>query len=135
MKLRWTTLMGIVFATLFCGWFIGATAGSESKSEPALVHVVLFDLKEDAPATAAEDLIRDVHEMLAEIPVITEVHAGKRAPGERAVHVKDFDVAISLHLKSASDVQAYLDHSLHVRFGKKHGGIIERVRVCDFYDE
>ncbi len=135
MKLRWTTLMGIALAILFGGWFLGATTGSESKSEPALVHVVLLDLKGDAPATAAEDLIRDVHKMLAEIPVITAVHAGKRAPGDRAVHVKDFDLAISLHLKSASDVQAYLDHPLHVRFGEKYGDVIERVRVCDFYDE
>ena len=135
MKLRWTTLMGIALATSLCGWLIGATTGSEPKNEPALVHVVLFDLKDDATATAAEDLIRDVHKMLAEIPVVTAVHAGKRAPGDREVHVKDFDVAISLHLKSASDVQAYLDHPLHVRFAEKHGEVIERVRVCDFYDE
>jgi hypothetical protein len=113
------------------GWALG----SQAISQTPLVHVVLFDLKDDAPASAAEALVADAHAMLAKIPVVSEVRAGRRAPGDRDVHVKDYDVGLYLHLKTASDVPAYLEHPLHVQFAEKHGATVERVRVCDFYDE
>jgi len=133
---RFWTLSLAAAGAVACGvWAVESTRGTETPVKSALMHVVLFNLKGDAPPQAADDLIRDAHQMLAKVPVVTAVHAGRRAPGDRDVHVKDFDVALSLRLKRAGDVQAYLDHPLHVEFAQKHGPDVERIRVVDFYDE
>lgn len=134
MKFRWMSLFGIAVAA--CGgWMIGSTTGSEPKGDLPLVHVVLFNFKDEASASAREELVRDAHAMLGEIPVVAAVRCGRRTPGDREVHVKDYDVAMSLYLEKASDIQAYLDHPLHVAFAEKHGERIAKIRVCDFYDE
>lgn len=117
------------------GWLIRSTAAADPAADKPLVHVVLFDLKDDAPAAAAADLVRDAHQMLAEIPVVESVEAGRRAPAPREVHVKDYDVGLYLRLRGAADVSTYLEHPLHVGFAQKHGPNIKRVRVCDFYSE
>jgi hypothetical protein len=131
-------LLGMVAAV--CGVVVAGPAVAnlarqkEDEKKP-VVHVVLFRVKKDAAPKAAEELIRDVHRLLAKIPVVVDIHVGRRAPGEREVHLKDYDVGLYILFKKLEDVQTYLDHPLHVEFAERARETVENVRVMDFYSE
>src|SRR5215470_9967534 len=61
-------------------------AGAAEKKEDApkktkapYVHTVIFTLKKDAPKDEAAAMIADCHELLAKIPTVRELRAGRPA--------------------------------------------------------
>ena len=99
-----------------------------------IVHVVLFDLTApDAPADAARALAEDSRRLLPGIPGVESVWVGPKALDDREAHVKDYDVALSVRLRSLEDLRAYAAHP-------QHRELVERWksratwRVIDFYD-
>ena len=74
---------------VFSGWLARSGVGADEGEKKALVHVVLFELKDDAPKTAVAELVKDSHKMLAKIPVVNDLHIGRRTPASRDIHVKD----------------------------------------------
>ena len=60
----------------------GCAKKKEEKAAPkekegTLTHVVIFQLKKDAPASATETLIADAHELLEKIPTVRGLRTGR----------------------------------------------------------
>src|SRR5262245_6299844 len=86
------------------------------KSAP-YVHCVIFHLKKDAPENAAEGLITDAQELLAKIPSVREVKAGRPADkGTPDLAKKDFQVGLLVLVEDFDALKAYLDHPLHQEY-------------------
>ena len=113
-------------------------AGDKEKSGSAapFVHVVIFHLKPDAGAEAAEGLIADAHEMLAKIPTVREVCAGKPAP-KTGIAKSDYEVGLLVRFDDLEGLKTYEKHPLHVGYVKKHGKNIQldKIAVFDFIDQ
>lgn len=123
--------------TLLC---LGAAAGAAiavraqaPAAAPPLVHVVLFDLAPDATAGEARALADDSHRLLRDIPGVEAVWAGPKAMDDRDVHVKDYDVALSVRLRSLDDLKGYAAHPRHRELVERWRGRATW-RVVDFYD-
>jgi hypothetical protein len=116
---------------------------AEERPSPAgatgnYLHVVVFRLKKDAPKSALPEIIADCHTMLAKIPSVRQVKAGR--PAEKATPKlarTDYDLALLVLVDDADGLTAYLEHPLHLAFVKKHGKHfdMERLRVFDFVNQ
>lgn len=131
---RWLTSLALSLALLTSR--AGAThdGGAPAGTSP-VVHVVLIALRADAPAGAAAELIADSKALLAQIEGVQDVRAGRRAAAERDVHVKDYDVALSVRLARIEDLEAYARHPRHVELLARHRARIANLRVIDFFAE
>lgn len=118
---------------------LAATAGAGEKSgatKAGYVHGVLFYLKKDAPKSAAADLIADCHSLLAKIPTVRSVRAGRpAAKGTPKVGQRDYDVGLLVLFDNDDGLQSYISHKLHDQFLARHGKHIERVVVVDFLNQ
>jgi hypothetical protein len=98
-----------------------------------LVHVVFFDLAPDATPADAQALEDDSHRLLPGIPGVEAVWAGPKALDDRPMHIKDYDVALCVRVKSRADLAVYSAHP-------KHRELVDKWktratwRVADFYD-
>jgi hypothetical protein len=120
-------------------------AGAAEKKEDApkktkapYVHTVIFTLKKDAPKDAAEAMIADCHELLAKIPSVRELRAGRPAEkGTPNLAKKDFSVALTVFFDDYDGLMAYDKHELHKKFVEKHLPHIEleRLLVYDFENQ
>ncbi len=98
-------------------------------------HVVLFQMRPDAPQDAATRLIADSKRLLAEIPGVREVSAGRKAAEGRDVHVKDYDVAVSVRLAERGALAGYAQDPRHLELIARHGKHVRGWRVIDFFAE
>ncbi len=110
-------------------------AASGAASDAGVLHVVLIALSADAPAGAAAEIVADSKRLLARIPGVLEVRAGRKAAADREAHVKDYDVALSVRLARADDLAAYARHPHHLELLAKHRARLAGLRVIDFFDE
>jgi hypothetical protein len=108
----------------------------KSKSRAPLVHVVIVYLNQDAPADAADGLIADAQEMLAKIPSVREMTAGKPAP-KTGFAKTDYQVGLLLRFDDLEGLQAYEKHPQHQEFVKKHSKNVQldKLTVFDFIDQ
>jgi hypothetical protein len=92
--------------------------GKKSDAHP-LVHAVIFYLKADAPADTTDEIIKDCHEMLAKVPTVRLLKAGKPAdaPGRAK---KDYAVGLVILFDDVEGLKTYIDHPLHKEFVAKH---------------
>lgn len=110
------------------------TVRAQAPPPPApLVHIVLFDLAESASADDARALADDSRRLLRDIPGVEAVWAGPKAADDRDVHVKDYDVALSVRLSSLDDLKGYAAHPQHRELVEKWKGRATW-RVVDFFD-
>lgn len=98
-------------------------------------HIVLFQLRSDAPAEAAADLIADSKRSLAQIPGVLAVSAGRKAADARDVHVKDYDVAVSVRLAGRAALAGYATDPHHLELIARQRAHIAGWRVIDFFAE
>ena len=98
-----------------------------------LVHVVLFDLTGPDTATDGRALVEDSRRLLRGIPGVASVWAGPKALDDREAHVKDYDVALCVRLRSVEDLKAYGPHPQHRELIERWKGRATW-RVIDFYD-
>jgi hypothetical protein len=106
------------------------------QAEPAassVVHVVLFDLAPDATPADAQALADDSRRLLPGIPGVEAVWTGPKALDDRDAHVKDYDVALCVRLRSLADLKAYAAHPQHRELVEKWK-TRATWRVVDFYD-
>jgi hypothetical protein len=113
-------------------------AGGEKKAHhaPPYVHTVIFYLKDGAPKNEVESLIHDSHAMLAKIPTVKALWAGR--PAEKSTPqfaVKDFQVGLLVLFDNYDGLKTYMEHPLHLEYIKKHGEHWKRVPVYDFENE
>ena len=113
-------------------------AKPDKKGHAPYVHVVVFRMKEDAPKDAVEKAIADCRELLARVPSVRSVRAGRpAAEGTPDVPKMQYDFALLVLFEDADGLQAYIKHPLHVKFVQKHGPNfnMEKLQVFDFMDQ
>lgn len=93
---------------------------AEKKDSAPYVHAVVLYLKADAPTGEAEALLADCHEMLAKIPTVRLLKAGRAAEKALMPAKKDFAVGLVMLFDDVEGCQAYIDHPLHKKFVEKH---------------
>jgi hypothetical protein len=133
----------LLVAALALAWVHGLVASSRADEKKAdkpapYVHVVIFHLKKDAPANAAEDLITDAHKMLAKIPTVRELRVGR--PAEKATPdfaKKDYQVGLVIFFDDFDGLKTYLDHPLHLKYVEKHLKYVDEksLGVYDFINQ
>ncbi|MGJ8668824.1 MAG: Dabb family protein [Oceanococcus sp.] len=97
-----------------------------------LVHVVLVWLKQPGNQEHRIQII-DASQRLREIPGVLDLHVGEVLASDRAVVEDSYDVALSLRFSSQADLQAYLEHPVHVNAVKQHFvPVMQRYQVIDF---
>jgi hypothetical protein len=109
-----------------------------AKSSGGYVHVVLFTMKKDAPASAVEEVIKDCHKLLGKIAAVRSVKAGR--PADQAtpkVAKKNYDVALLVLVDDFEGLKSYLEDPKHLEFVKKHQKQfdIDRLQVFDFANQ
>ncbi len=122
-------LVGIILLGL-CGTM---TASAEEKKEEKAsgakatpyVHVVVFPIKKDAPAGTADKLLADCHELLAKIPSVRELRAGRPAEKSTGVAKKNYQVGLVVFFDDYDGLKAYIDHKLHTEFVGKYKEYID----------
>ncbi len=117
---------------------VSAAAGAALavRAQPAstpIVHVVLFDLAAPDATADARALAEDSRRLLAGIPGVESVWVGPKALDDRDAHIKDYDVALSVRLRSLEDLRSYASHPQHRELVERWKGRATW-RVIDFYD-
>ena len=115
------------------GAALAVRAQSTGASAAPIVHVVLFDLTGPDPAADARAIADDSRRLLAGIPGVESVWVGPKALDDREAHVKDYDVALCVRLRSLDDLKAYGPHPQHRELIERWKGRATW-RVIDFYD-
>ncbi len=127
---------------LAAGMTASAASADEAKSDKKelapYAHVVIFRMKEDAPKDAVEKAIADCRELLAKVPSVRSVRAGRPAArGTPDVPKMQYDFALLVLFEDADGLEAYIKHPLHVKFVEKHGPNfnMEKLQIFDFLDQ
>ncbi len=113
-------------------------AKSDKNGNAPYAHVVIFRMKEDAPKDAVEKAIADCRELLAKVPSVRSVRAGRpAAKGTPEVPKTQYDFALLVLFEDADGLEAYIKHPLHVKFVQKHGPNfnMEKLQIFDFMDQ
>ena len=138
--MRRTLLFGMVL--MLIGVTARATPADETKADKkghaSYVHAVIFRVKKDAPKDVIEKAIADCHELLAKIPAVRSVRAGRPAAhGTPDVPKMHYDFALLVLVDNADGLQAYLKHPLHLKFVEKYGPSfdMEKLQVFDFLNQ
>lgn len=129
----------LLTAVLALVWTTAASQAAEAQKATAqtapYVHVVIFHLKKDAPSGTAEALIADAYEILAKIPSVRGIQAGK--PAEKATPdfaKKDYQVGLVVLFDNFEGLETYLKHPLHQKYVDKHLKHVDdtKLQVYDF---
>ena len=111
-------------------------AKGDGKADAPYVHAVIFYLKKDAPKNAEEQLIADCHKLLAKVPTVRRVSAGRpAAEATPNVAVTDYQVGLLVLFDDFAGLKTYLEHPLHTQFLERNGPHIQRVQVYDFLNQ
>jgi hypothetical protein len=130
--MRSLTVRAVALAAALGAGALLARAQAQPASAP-LVHVVLFDLAADATPAEVQALADDSRRLLPGIPGVEAVWTGPKAVDDRDAHVKDYDVALCVRLKSLQDLKSYAAHPQHQELVAKWKGRATW-RVVDFFD-
>jgi hypothetical protein len=138
--MRRTLLFGMM--VMAAGLTLNAGPADEAKSDKKgnapYAHVVIFRMKEDAPKDAVEKAIADCRELLAKVPSVRSVRAGRPADkGTPDVPKAQYDFALLVLFEDGDGLREYINHPLHLKFVRKHGPNfnMEKLQVFDFLDQ
>jgi hypothetical protein len=133
----WVVLL--IVGVILGGLVVGTTQGQirrdrriAPRGAAPFVHTVVFYLKKDAPANASDAVISDTQKLLARIPSVREIRAGRPAEKASDRAVKDYQVGLLVLFDDADGLHAYIDHPLHKEFVANHEKNFEKVVVYDF---
>lgn len=93
-------------------------------------HVVLFKFKDDAPKVEIEKVERAFHALPAKIDVIQDYEWGTNVSPEGLD--QGFTHCFFLTFKNKADLEKYLPHPEHKKFGASLKGLIDKVIVVDY---
>lgn len=93
-------------------------------------HVVIFKFKDDVPAAKVTQVEKDFGALKGKIDLIQEFEWGTNVSPEG----KDdgFTHCFFATFKSKADLEKYLVHPEHKKFGASLGGVIDKVMVVDY---
>src|SRR5262245_30068640 len=126
------------FALALVCTLTAAPGPAQEKAAPKTapyVHCVIFHLKKDAPGGAADGLISDAYDILAKIPTVRGIQAGK--PAAKATPdfaKKDYQVGLLVLFDNFEGLETYLKHPLHTQYVEKHLKHVDETKltVYDF---
>jgi len=101
--------------------------------EPNVYHVVLIDLKDDVTPKQVEELITVGEALISHIPGVLEVSIGKKARDDRAIYIKDYDVALIVKWENIETGKVYGPHILHQSLLKLYKPLFAGLKIIDFY--
>lgn len=138
--MRRTLLCGMVLALVGAAATLvpAEQAKTDTKGNAPYAHVVIFRMKKDAPKEAVEKAIVDCHELLAKIPSVRSVRAGRpAAKGTPDVPKMEYDFALLVLVDDAAGLEKYLKDPLHIKFVGKHGPFFDmtKLQVFDFLNQ
>jgi hypothetical protein len=116
---------------------VPAVRAEDKKTDaPRYIHTVIFYLNADAPSGAADEILADCHEMLAKIPTVRVLKAGRSAEDVSPPTKKDYAVGLTVFFDDAAGLKTYVAHPLHLKFiGKYRKNLdITKLAVYDFVD-
>ncbi len=128
----------ILFLCLTCGFADAARAEGPEKGPSPYVHIVIFSLKKDAPKDEVDKTIADCQELLAKIPTVKSLRAGKPMKKETPdIAKKDYDLGLVILFDDAAGLDTYIKHPNHLKFVENHGKYfeVEKLQVFDFVNE
>jgi len=136
-----TLLFGAVLALV--GFMADLTPAQEPKAADTKIrapfaHVVIFRMKTDAPKDAVGKAIADCRVLLAGIPSVRSIHAGRPSKeGTPDVPKMEYDFALIVLVDNAAGLKAYIEHPKHKHFVEKHGKYfdMEKLQVFDFMNQ
>lgn len=104
-----------------------------SNSDKSIHHVVLFELAKTTTIVETQTIINDGIELLSEIPGVLKVDLGLKARQDRDVHIKNYQLALYVHLENEAALDGYSPHANHLEFLDRHKTKWTEVQVVDFY--
>ena len=101
--------------------------------EPAVGHMVFFELKEKTPE-AKKKLVDSCYKYLKDLDGVIYFSAGGRAEDvKEGVSATDWDVALHVVFKDKKSHDSYLKHEQHTAFVKENKDSWKGVKVYDSY--
>jgi hypothetical protein len=135
-KIACLAVLGVAVLLTVRSAAVSAGEQGGAKKMGRYVHTVIFYLKKDAPKTEVEGLIRDSHKLLAKIPTVRSLSAGRpAAKATPKVAATDYQVGLLVTFDDYNGLKTYLDHPLHTEYLEKHSKHWEKVAVYDFVNE
>ena len=137
-NVKLAVLLGLVTGTVwfFLSGTLERSGAAEPKAEAGYVHTVILYVKKDAPKNLADAMIADAHKLLAKIPSVRSIKAGRPAEKHTPnVAVTDYTVGLLVMFDNYEGLKAYDEHPLHKQYVEKHLPHIEKVLVYDFMNQ
>lgn len=131
------TLKNQVYSVCLALLLTSGAAWSQTTEQTAeqtvpLHHLVLVSYAAEATAEQRQQLLDDTLTLLPAIPGVESVSVGRKARGERPVHIADYDLVIHVTLQDESSLDAYSIHPNHLRLMRQNKGSIVGIKVVDF---
>ena len=84
-----------------------------------LSHCVIFWIKPEAPADAADVLLAGCYQYLKDLPGVVNFHAGKMVPSHRPVVDQSYQVGLNVIFTDKAAEEAYQIDPAHLEFIEK----------------
>ena len=110
--------------------FLGMSVGAALAAEAPYRHVVMFKFKEDAPAAKIALVEQAFVGLKAKIPLIQSLEWGTNVSPEGLSN--GFTHCFFVTFKSKADLESYLPHPEHKKFGGMLKGLLDKVMVVDY---
>lgn len=94
-------------------------------------HLVLFAVNDDASAEDVEDLLASIRDLRGSIPNVMDLSVGEDFSGR----AKGYTHGLFVRLRTADDLQAYLDHPDHRAVVEKLDALTTGRLVVDYDHE
>lgn len=106
------------------------SASAARAAEAPYRHVVLFKFKDDAPRAEVVKIEQAFVALQAKIPQIQSLEWGTNVSPEGLAN--GFTHCFFVTFKSKADLEKYLPHPEHKKFGAMLKGVLDKVLVVDF---
>jgi len=110
--------------------FLGMTVGAAFAAEAPYRHVVLFKFKDGTTAAQIESVERAFLALKGKIPAIQSIEWGTNVSPEGLN--QGFTHCFFLTFKSKAELEVYLPHPEHKKFGAMLQGLLDKVLVVDY---
>ncbi|MBI5690635.1 MAG: Dabb family protein [Verrucomicrobia bacterium] len=106
------------------------SAGAAQAADAPYRHVVLFKFKDDAPRAEVAKIEKAFLELKTKIPQIQGLEWGTNVSPEGLAN--GFTHCFFLTFKSKAELEKYLPHPEHKKFGAMLKGVLDKVLVVDY---
>lgn len=115
---------------LLCLCILGFTFSASIAAEAPYRHIVLFKFKDDAPKAEIEKVEKAFAGLKKSISQIQDFEWGTNVSPEGKAD--GFTHCFFVTFRNKADLEAYLPHPEHKKFGAMLKGLIDKVLVVDY---